>query len=57
MKRVEKFVAKERMPNGERIPCPRLDSPERIDDFDRGRIFLQPTGPEVALTAVDYRVD
>jgi len=57
MKRVEKFVAKERMPHGERIPCPRLDCPERIDDFDRGRIFLQPTGPEVALTVADYRID
>src|SRR5258708_32958198 len=57
MKRMEKFVAKERMPHGERIPCPRLDSPERIGHFDRGRVFLQPTGPEVALTVADYRVD
>ena len=57
MKRVEKFVAKERMPHGERIPCTLLDRPQRIDDFHRGRVFLQPTGPEVALTAADYRVD
>ena len=57
MKGVEKFVAKERMPHGERIPCPRLDRPQRIDDFHRGRVFLQSTRSDGVLTAADYSVD
>src|SRR5882762_1806710 len=57
MERMQKFVAQERMPFGKRIPCPRLDGPERIDDLDRGRIFLQSTRSEVALTVSDYRID
>jgi hypothetical protein len=57
MKRMEKFVAQEGMPCGKRIPRSRVDGPERIDDFDRGRVFLQSTEPEVALTVADYRVD
>jgi len=57
MERMEKFVAQEGMPWGKRIPCSRLNAPERIDNFDRGRVFLQPTGPEVAFTVADYRID
>jgi hypothetical protein len=55
MKRMEKFVAQEGMPCGKRIPRSRLNGPERIDNFDRGRVFLQSTRSEVALTVADYR--
>jgi len=57
MKRMEKFVAQEGIPCGKRIPCSRLDSPERIDNFDRGRVFLQSTRSEGVLTTADYRID
>ncbi|HYU70150.1 MAG TPA: hypothetical protein VEL09_12565 [Burkholderiales bacterium] len=55
MKRMEKFVPQEGMPCGKRIPRSRLNGPERIDNFDRGRVFLQSTRSEVALTVADYR--
>ncbi len=57
MKRMQKFVAQEGMPCGERIPRSRLNGPERIDDLDRRGVFLQTTRSEVALTAADYRID
>ena len=56
MKRVEKFMAQKGMLCGKRIPCSRLNRPERIDKFDRGRVFLQSIRSEVALT-VDYRIE
>jgi hypothetical protein len=57
MKSMEKFVAQEGIPCGKRIPRPRLDGPERIDNFDRGRDFLHTTRSEGALTVADYRFD
>jgi len=57
MKSMEKFVAKEGMPCGKRIPRPWLDGPERIDNLDRGRVFLQSTRSEAVLTVDDYRID
>jgi len=57
MERMEKFVTQEGMPWGKRIPCSRLDAPERIDNFDRGRVFLQSTRSQVAFTVADYRSD
>src|SRR5580765_5760405 len=50
MKRMEKFVAQEGIPGGKRVPRPRLDRPQRIDDFGRGRVFLQSIRSERALT-------
>jgi hypothetical protein len=57
MERMQKFVSQEGVSCRERIPCARLDGAERIDNLDRGRVFLQSTRSEVALTAADYRID
>jgi len=54
---MQKFVTQERVPCRERIPGSRLDGAKRIDNPDRGRVFLQSTPSEVALTAADYRID
>jgi len=53
MKRMEKFVAQEGIPCGKRVPRPRLDRPQRIDDFGRWRVFLQSTRSDGVLTAAD----
>jgi hypothetical protein len=50
MKRMEKFVAQEGIPCGKGVPRLRLDGPERIGNFDRGRVFLQSSRSERALT-------
>jgi hypothetical protein len=57
MKRVQEFVAQEGMSCGKRIPCSRVNGPERTDNLDRRRVFLQSTWSEAALTVVDYRID
>jgi hypothetical protein len=54
---MQKFVAQEGMTCGKRIPCSRVNGPERIDNLDRRRVFLQSTRSEVVLTVADYRID
>jgi hypothetical protein len=57
MERIQKFMAQEGMSYSERIPCSRLNGLERMDNLDRGRVFLQSTLSEGVLTVADYRFD